>query len=459
MSYSFKYLILLWMVFYKTPLFAQGVRFNNGPLENIIMEAREGNKPLFIEVSTDWCGPCKRLDKEILTKRSVGDLINTHFVSYKMNSEKAEGPDFVKHYRIKGYPTLLFIDPKGTLFYRFTGAPGDTTFFLQLVNEALKEYHASKSLIMWHQEYEAGNRDTGFLRKYILERSKVEPDNNVLLDEYLKKLPSDSILTVPVLRLIQSYTTDTNSYSFKFWLGHEMKIRQILFKSFCGARNKFWYHALINNVLYSAFKQIEKEKKSSQGFKAYQEVIMKSESIPAFNDFIITLRKIYPDTVAQSFGWEEEWYFPTSEIVAKYKAQYTIQKEDIKHIAAVFKYADGLMKKSIPGIKQMDTAFLKMMIQNCENCEAVKNKERKCIVAITSRRSNMNRISLYYAEELNEAAAFVLKYGTERSQFNAALTWAKRAFNLDNNVEYKDTYKQIYDRVNRTLKWPGKENF
>ena len=47
-------------------------------------------KKIFMDVYTDWCGPCKLLDKNTFANEDVANYINTHFYPVKFNAEGTE---------------------------------------------------------------------------------------------------------------------------------------------------------------------------------------------------------------------------------------------------------------------------------------------------------------------------------------------------------------------------------
>lgn len=66
--------------------------------------AKKSPKPLFIDVYTSWCGPCKMLDAKTFNDPQLADYVNKHFYAVKFNAEsgapvmfkgqKFENPDF-----------------------------------------------------------------------------------------------------------------------------------------------------------------------------------------------------------------------------------------------------------------------------------------------------------------------------------------------------------------------------
>lgn len=85
--------------------------------------ATEANpKMLLVDVYTDWCGWCKKMDKETFTDPAVIKYINESFYAVKMNAEDNKRSfDFKgKKYteakmaaamRVQSYPNFVIIDP------------------------------------------------------------------------------------------------------------------------------------------------------------------------------------------------------------------------------------------------------------------------------------------------------------------------------------------------------------
>lgn len=117
--------------------FAQdkGIKFMEGTLTELRAESAKTGKPIFIDVYTTWCGPCKFLSSDIFPKEDVGKYMNAGFVNGKFDAEKGEGVEIAKTYNVKNYPTMLILDDKGKEIGRVVGASRTTEDFIKRIKE------------------------------------------------------------------------------------------------------------------------------------------------------------------------------------------------------------------------------------------------------------------------------------------------------------------------------------
>lgn len=99
----------------------KGVVFRQLPYAQALEKARAEKKQVFIDFYTEWCGPCKRMGKEVFPQKSVGDYFNCAFVSLKMDAEQGEGKELARQYKIRAYPTFVVLSADGTEVYRTAG--------------------------------------------------------------------------------------------------------------------------------------------------------------------------------------------------------------------------------------------------------------------------------------------------------------------------------------------------
>jgi len=79
--------------------------------ETALAEARRTNKLVMLDFYAEWCGGCKRLEKDTYTDARVIQLAG-QFVPIKLNGGK-DGQTLAKTYNVSGFPTILFINGTG----------------------------------------------------------------------------------------------------------------------------------------------------------------------------------------------------------------------------------------------------------------------------------------------------------------------------------------------------------
>ena len=98
-------------------------RFNSTvSLANVVDQAIANDKLIFVDIYTDWCTPCKLMDEDVFDDKDFSDYMKEHFVNYKVNAEKDNGPNLGVMFGVAGYPTLLILDQKGRVLERHNGA-------------------------------------------------------------------------------------------------------------------------------------------------------------------------------------------------------------------------------------------------------------------------------------------------------------------------------------------------
>ena len=125
------------------------------------IEAQKKNpKKIIIDVYTDWCGPCKLMDKKTFQNRDVAAYISKHFYAVKFNAEGEEtisyfgntftNPNFDSNRRgrnathqftqflgVRGYPTVIFVSETGDLITPLVGYqnPQQIEFYLKMIKQ------------------------------------------------------------------------------------------------------------------------------------------------------------------------------------------------------------------------------------------------------------------------------------------------------------------------------------
>ena len=130
-------------------------------LEDAVYLQEASPRNILIDVYTNWCGPCKSLDRITFSNKSVIKYINDNFYAVKFN---AEGNDVInfKGYEftnpnynpsksnrrnsshqltrslgVSAYPTIVFLDKSSNLVHRLRGyqSPKQIEVYLKLFTD------------------------------------------------------------------------------------------------------------------------------------------------------------------------------------------------------------------------------------------------------------------------------------------------------------------------------------
>lgn len=64
--------------------------------EEAVKKNKKKPRKIFVDVYTDWCGWCKKMDKETFMDPAVVDYINNNYYAVKFNAEQKEPVTFKK---------------------------------------------------------------------------------------------------------------------------------------------------------------------------------------------------------------------------------------------------------------------------------------------------------------------------------------------------------------------------
>ena len=127
-------------------------------LEEAIELQKTTPKKIIMDVYTNWCGPCKMLDRNTFQNEDVANYVNEHFYAVKFNAEGNESiaykdkaytnpkydktkanrrnsaHEFSRFLKVRAYPTLVFFDEEANVIAPITGyqTPQKLELYLKL---------------------------------------------------------------------------------------------------------------------------------------------------------------------------------------------------------------------------------------------------------------------------------------------------------------------------------------
>jgi len=189
--------------------------FFTGSWKAVLAEAKRQNKPVFVDIYTTWCPPCKRMASEAFPNPKIGAKFNVHFINYQFDAEKGEGVQLARQYTVSSYPTALYIAPNGAVIHRAVGYTG-INGMLDQADKILATPQLRITLAKGDKDYVNGRRDPAFLRKYIKTRQLLNRPTSEVLDAYLDVLPASERSTDETISFVaeslQSSTTKAFDY-------------------------------------------------------------------------------------------------------------------------------------------------------------------------------------------------------------------------------------------------------
>lgn len=199
---------------------SEGVAFVEGKtFAEVLHKAKEEGKMLFIDCYTCWCGPCRMMATQVFPQKKVGDYFNEHFVSFKIDMEKGEGPELKNKFSVRAYPTFLFLDGDGKEINRIVGGDSDADKFLKSVDDGI----GTLSLSSLAKRYEGGERDTTFLLSYLkaLDGAYDSKKANEVAGVLLEGRDQDMLTNKGLFDAFLKYNTTPLSPAFQYVLSHK----------------------------------------------------------------------------------------------------------------------------------------------------------------------------------------------------------------------------------------------
>jgi protein disulfide-isomerase len=115
-----------------------------------LAQAKESGKYVLVDFSgSDWCGWCKKLDKEVFGKKEFKDYAETNLVCVlidfprqkpQSDKQKEANQALMDKYAIQGFPTILLFSPQGDVAATTGYEPGGAESYVKHLQGLIDQY-------------------------------------------------------------------------------------------------------------------------------------------------------------------------------------------------------------------------------------------------------------------------------------------------------------------------------
>jgi thioredoxin-related protein len=373
---------------------AEGIHFVQGlSWSEILAKAKRERKYIFVDCYATWCGPCKKMEKEVYSRRDVGDRFNDQFICVKAQLDSSKNDDastrafyssahYIEgRYDIRLYPTLLFFNPNGNILNRVSGAmeASDLVKIANDVQDPAKDYYALL------ERYNKGERDLSamsYLARTALDLLHDSVQSEAIARAYLLVVQKKDWFSAANIAFSREFTYHSSDPGFSFFYQNADSIDRVM-------RDENYSEAIVQRTIYQEV--VEQEISKSKKLK----------TTPDWNKIATTIagkyNQYYADRVV--LGAKTDW--------SGSRKDWSVHTEDL------ILYVERYSPKSDSG-------------------------------------------GQFQALYLNNFAWDIFQHSTDTAQLDIALHWSLRAVIMDPVPAWMDTYANILYKLGRrsdALKW------
>lgn len=137
-----KSLLLMGVLSFAAPALADaqgGIRWLEDPYQARQI-AQSEQRLILLHFYTDWCGPCRQLDRDVFPQSEVTRSMSNNYVAVRVNGDRYK--DFTTYYRVDRYPTDVIVDPNGREVFR-SSTPRDARRYVQVLDGVAADYRSA----------------------------------------------------------------------------------------------------------------------------------------------------------------------------------------------------------------------------------------------------------------------------------------------------------------------------
>jgi thiol-disulfide isomerase/thioredoxin len=205
------------LFFSASMLFSQGIRFDTTDWKSIVSRAKTEKKMIFVDFYTTWCGPCKRLEKEVFSLPEVGSKFNNSFINVRIDAEKGEGIELAAQFSVTAYPTSAFIKAENeSIVYKIIGYLPANKYLAE--TDVALDALVKDPLAEMEFEYQKGNRASDLLIKMITKKKQLNRAIDRELGDYFSTYSVDSFFAKTDDRFYRDIRMDINEKALDLFM-------------------------------------------------------------------------------------------------------------------------------------------------------------------------------------------------------------------------------------------------
>ena len=170
--------LLATVLFFAVQVHAQEINWVS--LEEAVALQKKNPKKIMMDVYTNWCGPCKMLDKNTFHNKDVVDYVNKNYYAVKFNAEgndnitfngqSFDNPDYdpakanrrnsvhklARYFSVRSYPSIIFLAEDASLLTSVIGykTPKQLELYLKLFkNDDHKDFKSQEDFTAYYNAF------------------------------------------------------------------------------------------------------------------------------------------------------------------------------------------------------------------------------------------------------------------------------------------------------------------
>jgi thiol-disulfide isomerase/thioredoxin len=196
----------------------RSIRFIEKPWQEIVAMAKKENKLIFLDAFASWCGPCKWMAANMFTNDTIADYYNRTFICASIDMEKGEGISLSRKFRVRAYPSLIFINADENMVHEKVGAPQKVSDYIDIAKVA---QDPEEGLAAYMKKYNAGNTSPQFMQTYIYRLADAYFQVGPVMNKYFATQSESDLLNRWNWNIISRFVTEVNDPFFEFLIKHQ----------------------------------------------------------------------------------------------------------------------------------------------------------------------------------------------------------------------------------------------